>query len=629
MRDARTPQPPRRTKAAATFSTILLAALASIVIYAPAMADDSKITEKDYDWWREARFGIFIHWNHSSMLALGSGSWMREGRADPKHASNKTNDKPFVFTKAIRDKYWEGRAGQVPKEIYDNMYKAFNPSGFDAKKWAETFKDAGAEYIVFTAKHHDGFCMFDTKQTKYNIMNSKFGRDVAKEISDACAEVGIKVLWYYSVVDWYDPRFNVDNPKPYEDYLVAQVDELFGNYKNVWGVWWDGGGIKIDRDRVWRTIKKHCAHPLGNGRGVRLPGLVFGTPEQRLGDFNMNEPWESCVTMQGEEWFWDGGKIIKPLSNCVRLLVNAAGGDGNLLLDIGPTEKGTIFPPARQNLLNMGKWLKRYGASIRGTRGGPYKPGYWGVSTRKGNTIYLHITQKWPSGVLKLPPLPAKLVGHKVLTGGEADVTQDGKGVTIKLDPEYHNDIDTIVAIEVDRPAMDIPAIESPKGKTLTRDSKVTASSEFLRGARGPAGSVVDYSKEYDDKGRRVNIWKKMPPEEKKKQPWLELERWHIWRYWLAKGDDKQPWLQLDLPKKTTFRRINILEKFNRVLSYEIQIHDGNGWKTIFKGGRLGNLSVDLPKPVTTGKIRLVVLKYKSSQPDEGPGIRQFNLSAE
>jgi alpha-L-fucosidase len=608
----------------------MLSALFFILLFPrTASADDSKITEKDYDWWRKARFGIFIHWNHSSMLALGSGSWMREGKANPKHSSNKTDDKPFVFTKEIRDKYWSGRSAQVPQVIYDNMYKSFNPSEFNAKEWAKTFKAAGAGYIVFTTKHHDGFCMFNTKQTKYNIMNSKFGRDIAKELSDACAEVGIKVIWYYSVVDWYNTRFNVDNPKPYEDYLVAQIDELFGNYKNIAGVWWDGGGINVDSNRVWKTIKKHCAHPLAQGRGIRLPGMLFGTPEQRLGSFNMNGPWESCVTMQGEEWFWDGGKVIKPLSTCIRLLVNAAGGDGNLLLDIGPTEKGTIFSPVRENLLNMGKWLNRYGTTIRGTRGGPYKPGPWGVATRKGNKIYLHITQEWPSGILTLPPLPAKVTACRVLTGGEVDFKQDDKELTIKLDPKYHSDIDTIVELTLDSPAMKIAPIGYPERKLLSIDSKVTTSSEFLRGVRGMAGSVAGYKLEYNDKGHEIRAWSNLSEENKKKYPWLKLERCHIWRYWLAKGSDKQPWLQLDLPAKKTFSRIEILEKFDRVVSYEIQIPDGDGWKTIFKGKRIGNLSIDLPKPVTADKVRLVILKYETPFPYEGPGIRQFNLYKE
>ncbi len=591
-----------------------------------AASPKDEIKEEDYQWWRKARFGIFIHWNTSSMLALGAGSWQRGGKNQTGHSSNETDDQPFVFSEEIRRKYW-GTNQRVPRKIYDNMYKAFNPDQFNADEWARVFKEAGAGYIVFTSKHHDGFCMFDTKYTKYNIMNTPFKRDVAKELSDACAKQGLQVLWYYSVVDWYDPRFNVDNPKPYEDYLVHQVDELFGHYKNVRGVWWDGGGIKIDAQRVWRTIKKHCAHPIANGRGIRLPGVVFGTPEQRLGSINVNYPWESCVTMQGEGWFWNGGKNIKPLNSCLRLLVDAASGDGNLLLDFGPTDKGTIPEKVRTNYLGMGKWLKQYGDSIYGTRGGPYTPALWGGSTRKGHTVFLHITQVWPTGKLVLPPIPAKVVGFKLLTGGTAAVEQAEDGsLRIKIPPTYHRQPDTILALKLDRSVMDLPLIRCKVPRSLTRDAEVTASSELRPWSAGLAKGVVEYSCEYTPDGKRLLPRKKIPDSLKKKMPWLKVDRGHIWRYWMAKPDDPNPWLQVDLGSPKTFRRVWLFEKFNRITSYEIQVETPQGWKTIFKGEKMGTLSLELPQPVTAQRVRVVIHSYHSDSPDEGPGIRQFDL---
>jgi len=286
-------------------STILATAplLAACLALAPAISsaapakekDPDAITQADYNWWRKARFGIFIHWNTSSLLALGAGSWQRANNPKKGEAStNKTDfDAPFTLTEEMRKKYYGDWGAHVPQEIYDNMFKVFNPEKFDARAWAKTFKKAGAGYVVFTSKHHDGFCNFDSKVTRYDIASTPFKRDICQELADACAAEGLKVIWYYSVADWYDTRFDPAKPKPYEDYLVAQIDELFSKNKNVAGVWWDGGGIEIDAARVWRTIKKHCERPIANGRGMRLPGVRFGTPEQKLGSFNMDNPWES------------------------------------------------------------------------------------------------------------------------------------------------------------------------------------------------------------------------------------------------------------------------------------------------------------------------------------------------
>lgn len=166
------------------------------------------IPDSSYTWWREARFGIFIHWNPSSVLELGEGSWSRK-----------------------------------------------NPTDFDAAAWARTFKQAGAGYVVFTAKHHDGFCMFDSRLTDYDIMSTPYGRDIARELSAACRREGIEVIWYYSRPDWFDPRHDVTTPGPYVDYLTGQITELLTNYGRIGGIWWDSGQIEVPtRPRAFDTI---------------------------------------------------------------------------------------------------------------------------------------------------------------------------------------------------------------------------------------------------------------------------------------------------------------------------------------------------------------------------------------
>jgi len=601
--------------------------MASLVSAAPKGAD-----LKDYEWWREARFGVFIHWNMSTLLELGNGSWAREDSHKNQGSNSTMKTLPSEIADGSYKKYTGGK--RVPQKIYDNLYQIFNPTQFDATKMVATLKAAGANYIVFTTKHHDGFCMFDTKYTDYNIMNTPFARDVAKELSDACAEAGIKVIWYYSNADFHQPLYSVETPLPYQEYLINQIRELFGNYKNIQGSWWDGGGAAVDGRAVREVINQYNPHALTNGRGPKgMPPLTFGTPEQRLGSFDMDRPWETCAIVQGEGWFWNGGKNIKSINTCLRLLIDSAEGDGNLLLDFGPTPEGIIYEPVKAVYLGMGAWLKEHGESIYGTRGGPYTPGHWGGATRKGNTIYLHITQSWPSGVLELPPLPAKVVGIKAIDGGVPTFKQSEESLRIELDKKDHQLPDTVIALELDQPALDLPVIKSPLQESLSKDVEVTASSLQRPKGMYPASVVLSkyetgeikthFGEEAKKKGKKKH---KLSPELLKKMPWLSRERGHIWRFWMADGSDKQPWIELNLGEPKTFRRISLLEKYSRIKSFELQISEGEGWKTVVVGEELGNQSFELAAPVTAARVRLLITRFESDIPAEGPAIHIFDL---
>jgi len=207
----------------------------------------------------------------------------------------------------------------------------------------------------------------------------------------------------------------------------------------------------------------------------------------------MDHLWETCAVMGGG-WFWRGGKDIKSLNTCLRLLTDCAGGDGNLLLDFGPRPDGKIHPPFKENYLGMGRWLKKYGESIRKTRGGPYKPGLWGVSTRRGKTVYLHVTQKWPGGLLILPALSARVVSCRALTGGKPEFKQTADSLVITLKPMWHAYPDTIIALTLDSSAMGIEPIDMPDRYSLTVDAKVTASSSANpKAGRGAPETVVQY----------------------------------------------------------------------------------------------------------------------------------------
>jgi len=619
---------------------ILLAVLSLPLL--PALAGGKQHpTNEDYDWWREARFGVFIHWGSSSVLALPGGGWSRQGNPHGDQAGRNVLT-PGKLPKAILDgsylQYFGARRGQVPMDIYDNLTQIFNPKEFDAKEWVKVFKEAGAKYVVFTTKHQDGYCMWRTDTTDYSIKSSPYKGDIVKELADACHEAGLKIIFYYSKPDWGNPQYDPKNPKLYQDFMIRQLTELCTRYGEVKGFWWDGGNVvKLDGNAIYDAVQKYIPDAIFNGRGCFGPrGVLFGTPEQKLGSFNRKYPWESCVTMQGEGWFWNGSVNIKSLSTCLKLLVNAAIGDGNLLLDFGPTALGTIPSRVRQNYLDMGRWLKKYGESIYGTRGGPYKPGTWGGATCAGNNVYLHITQEWPKGELHLPALPAKVLKATALTGGEVKVERVGKELVVRLDERYHARPDTIIKLELDKDAFGIEPMPSENLELVSVNATAKASSEEANW-RGWAGSVTFrdfevkmvktkfYGEDAESKPE-INHSFKPTPEQVKKYPWIKLDRDHIWRYWISKASDQQPWIELDFGEPKTFNKVTLQEKFDRTKCFELQYFKDGNWVTFHKGLELGTFAVVLPKPVTAQKVRLRIICYASDNPSEGAGLRKFDV---
>ncbi len=385
--------------------------------------------------WRDARFGMFIHWGPVSLKGSEIG--------------------------------WS-RGNQIPTEEYDRLYLQFNPTNFNARAWAKVAKAAGMKYMVFTTKHHDGFCMWDTKQTDFNIMNSPFARDVVKELAAACHHEGIAFGTYHSVCDWHHPDFPLTSPggrvrrehsnlDRYEQYIREQMTELIGNYGPLWVMWFDVPQ-EFDTMRGQRLID--LARSLQPGIVVNnrsgAPG-DYDTPEQRIGAYQDTRPWETCMTI-ARQWAWKPNDETKSLKECLHKLITCAGGDGNLLFNVGPMPDGTIEPVQVERLKDMGAWLKKYGKSIYGTRGGPWKPGDYGVSTRTGKTIYVHAL-KWNGDAIQLPPIQAKIVAAKVLTGGKAEVRQSNDGVAVGVTPSERQDIDTIIELKLDSSAMDEPAV--------------------------------------------------------------------------------------------------------------------------------------------------------------------------
>lgn len=386
--------------------------------------------------WKDWRFGLFIHFDPASLMGTEM-SWSRAG--------------------ARRDR-GETNSQGIPAQEYDNLYLQFNPVNFNAREWAATAKSAGAKYLVFTAKHHDGFAMFDSKLTDYKITRSPFARDLTAELAQACHDAGLGLGFYYSPPDWHDRDFFTTNHAAYVERFQGQVRELLTNYGRVDELWFDStGGTNLPETWgnavLWPVIRSLQPQILVTKRCGGWGD--FDTPEQVIGKFNNAQPWETCMTLC-HQWGWKPDDEMKSLKDCVRALAGCAGGDGNFLLNVGPMPDGSIEPRQVDRLAEIGDWLSKYGESIYGTRGGPWKPGDYGVSTRKGSTIYLHVFN-WTEDSVTLPKIAAKIDRAHVLGGGEAVAQENETSLTLTVPAESRNELDTVVALELESNAMTIP----------------------------------------------------------------------------------------------------------------------------------------------------------------------------
>ncbi len=539
-------------------SGLVLFILASGRQDAPAENPPAAVANR-LNWWREARFGMFIHWGPVSLKGTEIG--------------------------------WS-RGQEVPIPEYDTLYQRFNPTNVNADVWMHVARQAGMKYVVFTTKHHDGFCMWDTKQTDFNIMHSPFRRDVVKELAAAARREGLAFGTYHSVTDWHHPDFPLTSPggqvrransnlERYERYLRAEVSELITNYGPLLVMWFDvpqefdakrGQGL-ID---YVRSLQPDL---IVNDRSG-APG-DYDTPEQRVGKFQFDRPWETCMTLC-QQWAWKPDDKMKSLKECLQTLVLCAGGDGNLLFNVGPMPDGRIEQRQIDRLLEMGQWLEKNGTSIYGTRGGPWKPSKRLASTRKANTVYLHLLDSHDQTII-LPNLPAKVLRSSVLTDGDVTVVQAGSEMRVTLPAAASQPIDTIIQLELDRPAMEIPPI------SLTALPKATASNVFQGMAEHSAGMAFDGD-----------------PETR----------------WATDAGTREAWIAADLGHTATLRGVRIQEAYpGRVRKFEFQYREGQGWKTLFTGTSLGsNYSKAFP-PVNTREVRLNILDAS-----DGPTIWEITL---
>jgi alpha-L-fucosidase len=523
------------------------------------------------EWWKDARFGMFIHWGPVSLKGTEIG-WSRGGSG-------------------------------IPVDEYDSLYKMFNPVKFNSDEWVKLAKDAGMKYIVFTSKHHDGFCMWNTKYTDHNIMNSPFNRDVMKELAVSCRKQGMALGFYYSTTDWYNPDFPLTSPGGtvrrstsniyrYTEYLKNQSVEIIKNYGPLLVMWYDvpqefdsvrGQGV-ID---YIREIQPDIL--VNNRTGAKGD---FDTPEQRVGGFQNNRPWETCMTI-ASQWAWKPNDEVKSFEQCLQSLVRSAGGDGNLLLNVGPKPDGTIESLQFERLKEMGKWLEKYGFTIYGTRGGPFKPTDWGVSTRKGNKIYLHIL-KWSGDSPKiiLPDLGIEIKKCILASGGKVRYSKLKGENIIEFDRRFLQPVNTIVEVEVSGNAMDIKPMEI-SSNSLSFNKPLTASSNT-------AGHWSNHK-------------------------WVDINSvtngdWSG-AFWEPEAKDLTPWIEINLGKSEKISRAIIYERGTSVKVFELQARVADQWKTIYKGTTIGTKAEISFKAIDTQFIRMVINSFSDT-----PGIYEIML---
>jgi alpha-L-fucosidase len=394
---------------------------------------------------QDAKFGMFIHWGVYSVL--GDGEWVLQNR-------------------------------KLKLDEYERLPKFFNPQEFDAKAWVGLAKAAGMKYITITSRHHDGFAMFDSKVSDWNIVQrTPYAKDPLKMLADECHRQGIKLFFYYSQLDWHHPDYFPrgvtawDNGRPdhgnwnsyLDDYMDGQLRELLTDYGPIGGIWFDGMWDKQNAD--WHLDKTysliHRLQPaaliIPNHHQTPKPGEDVQTferdlPGQNTAGFNTNYvsdqlPLESSNTLNDSWGFNIGDSHYKSPEEVEELLVRAAGNNSNFLLNVGPMPNGEIQEEFATRLRAVGEWLSRFGDSIYGTRGGPLPSADWGVTTQKADKVYVHIL-RWNSALLALGPIAGKITGAEALPNrARVEFTQNDKGIVLTVPAKTGNEADRVIVL--------------------------------------------------------------------------------------------------------------------------------------------------------------------------------------
>ncbi len=430
--------------------------LATIVIglglygCASAPKETTKVSEETREqkdarmaWWREAKFGLFIHWG---IYSVPAGTW-RDKRID-----------------GIGE--WIMHHARIPVADYAAFAKQFNPVKYDADAWVRMAKDAGMKYIVITSKHHDGFAMFHSKTSKYNVVDATpFTRDPLKELAEACRKHGIKLGFYYSQAqDWHhpggaaagghwDPAQDGDMGEYIKTIAVPEVREILTGYGPIAVLWWDTPvGMRPEYASPLHELLALQPGIIENNRlGGGFPGDTE-TPEQFIpGTGFKDRDWETCMTMNDTWGYKSYDENWKSSRDLIRNLIDIASKGGNYLLNVGPTPEGLIPQPSIDRLKDMGDWMRANGEAIYGTQASPFKRLHWGRATRKPGRLYLHVFD-WPEDGKLSVPMKNRVKKAYLLTdpGKSLKCVSNGEAVEIGLPAAAPDPVATVVVAEID-----------------------------------------------------------------------------------------------------------------------------------------------------------------------------------
>jgi len=413
-------------------------------------------------WWNQARFGMFIHWG---LYAVPAGEWKGE--------------------KVSGIGEWIMERGQIPVSEYELLAGQFNPVKFDAEQWVQIAKNAGMKYIVITSKHHDGFCLWDTKYTDYDVVDATpFKRDILGEMAQECRKQGIRICFYHSIMDWHHPdaqapfypkyndtsKSNPNFDRYVEYYLKGQLKELVQNYGPLGILWFDGEWVRDwTREMGWDMFD-YCLslqpdiivnNRVGNGR-QGMQGLSksrefagdYGTPEQEIPATGLpGVDWETCMTMNDTWGYKSYDNNWKSREELLHKLVDIASKGGNFLLNVGPTAEGLIPGPSVERLAAIGEWMKLNAESIYGTTASPLGEVPWGRCTAKPGKLYLHVFD-WPAnGKLEVSGLKYKVKKAYLLADSKRAkllVTRESKEkVVITVPSKAADPVNTVIVLQI------------------------------------------------------------------------------------------------------------------------------------------------------------------------------------
>lgn len=423
--------------------------------HAPVVQETKAQKDARMGWWRDARFGMFIHWG---LYSVPAGEW-----------DGKKNYGEWIMEEA-----------HIPVDTYEKFLPQFNPVKFNADDWARMAKDAGMQYVVITTKHHEGFALYDSKTSPYSVMATPFKRDVMKELSTAVRGQGLQMCWYHSIMDWHSPLYLPARPwnpraggeknlDAFNQYLRSMVSELLTNYGPIGVMWFDGEWESTWGDKYGKPLYELCRqlqpnvivnNRVSNGRSGSMEDASaaevgdFSTPEQYIPATGIpGVDWETCMTMNGHWGYNKNDTEWKSSAKLITNLVDIVSKGGNYLLNIGPKSDGTFPQEAVERLHDIGQWMHVNGDSIHGTTASVFENLPWGRSTTKrhgdSTTLYLQVLD-WPkNGKLVVPGIGNDAMKAELMDGKPVDVVREGGSLVLGVPATAPDSVCSVVKLEV------------------------------------------------------------------------------------------------------------------------------------------------------------------------------------